>query len=75
MFAAKDVEPGYEADAEQETGHSDVSCKESATCVTKCRKTREKPKRRTDTAERYILYPSMCEQLIYFIENGSENTV
>ena len=68
MLAAKDVEPGYEADAELETGLSDVSSK--GTCVARCRKPREKPKQRTERAERYILYPSMCEQLVYFIENG-----
>ena len=72
MFAAKDVEPGYEADAEQETGLSDVSSKGNGTCVARSRKTREKPKQRMDRAERYILYPSMCEQLIFFIENGGE---
>ncbi len=70
------MEPGYEADVEQETGLSDVSCKGNhGPCLIRCRKAREKPKRRTDHAERYIMYPSMCEQLLYFIENGGDNTV
>lgn len=75
MFPAKSEEPGYEADAEQDTGQSDISCKDSGTCVTKCKKVRGKPKRRAEAEERYILYPSMCEQLIYFLENGCDKSV
>ena len=75
MFAAKEVEPGYEADAEQDTGLSDVSGKGSGTYAIRNRKTREKPKRRTDTSERYILYPYMCEQLIYFIEHDHDSAL
>lgn len=69
------MEPGYEADAEQDNGLSDVSGKGSGNYAIRLRKTREKPKRRTDSFERYILYPYMCEQLIYFIEHDCDSAL
>lgn len=75
MLGEKDVEPGYEGDAELETGQGDISGRGSGMYMTRSRKPRERPRRQTRTAERYILYPSIFEQLIYFIANGGEITV
>ncbi|XP_028398812.1 lysosomal-trafficking regulator-like [Dendronephthya gigantea] len=75
MLGAKDVEPGYEGDAELETGQSDISGRGSGMYMTRPKKPRDRPKRQTHTADRYILYPSMFEQLIYFIEHDGKITV
>ena len=74
-LAPKDVEPGYEADAELDNALSDVSGKENGVAIGGVGREKEiSPRRHSECVEGHIFYPQMCEQLVYFLEHTGEMT-